>query len=142
MQQAREKHGHATPSLAQQFFCPPFYPQGLLANVPSQTTLPTRRVASGSPDAPHASTQKKTRHPRYLLASNLTQHQYMRPSRYLLASSLTQYSSFLMGAYINSPPPPFPLPQKFQRPKFSVALDTIQEEEAHDDLDSPLSSPS
>lgn len=129
------------PILCAAIFSTILYQQGRLAHVPGQTPLPNSGVASGCTMASPSTMLKKSTRPRYLLASSLTQHNYVRPSRYLLASSLTQVSSFLMGAYINTPPPLYPLPPKTQRLKFCVTLVPIVEEETNDSHDSTYSAP-
>ncbi len=141
MQPAKKQPSDPSPSLAQQFFQPSFYLQGRLTHVPGQAPLPNSGMATGCTMASPSTMLKQSTRPRFLLASSLTQHPYVRPSRYLLASSLTQVSSFLMGAYINTPPSPYPLPPKYQRLKFRVTLAPIVEEETNDSHDSTYSVP-
>ncbi len=136
MQPTKKNTYTSPPALAQQFFRPPFYQQGSLANLRGQTTLPNTRVVPGSLLASSSTKQKKIQSPRYLRTSCIPKPNDIR-TRYLLASRLSGCSSYLMRVYAIMPPHPFPLRPKYQHPKFCATLDPIQEEETNDGLDSP-----
>ena len=140
MQPTKKNTYTSPPTLAQQFFRPPFYQQGSLANLRRKTTLPNTRVVPGSLLASSSAKQKKTHSPRYLRTSRIPQPNDIR-TRYLLASRLSGYSSYLMHVYAIMPPYPFPLRPKYQHPKFCATLNAIQEEETNNGHDSPPSVP-